>query len=63
MAEKFDNVILSYGFKYNKADRCIYSKFTKNHAIIIYLYVYVDDVIIFSTNIQGIKDTKKYLTS
>ena len=59
--EKFDKVILSNGFKHNGADRCIYSKFTKNYGVIICLYV--DDMLIIGTNMQGIKDTKKYLSS
>ena len=59
--EKFDNVILSHDFKHNGVDRCIYSKFTKEYGVIICLYV--DDLLIIGTNIQGINDTKKYLTS
>ena len=59
--EKFDNVILSHGFKHNNADKCIYSKFTNSFGVIICLYV--DDLLIFGTNMQGVNDTKKYLTS
>ena len=59
--EKFDSVIMSNGFKHNNADKCIYSKFTNNFGVIICLYV--DDLLIFGTNMKGILDTKKYLTS
>ena len=59
--EKFDSVILQNGFAYNGADKCIYSKFTKKYGVIICLYV--DDLLIFSTNMEGIQDTKEYLTS
>ena len=59
--EKFDNAILSHGFKHNNADKCIYSKFTNSFGVIICLYV--DDLLIFGTNMQGVNDTKKYLTS
>ena len=45
---KFDSVILSYGFKHNNADKCIYSKFTNDFGVIICLYV--DDLLIFGTN-------------
>jgi len=59
--EKFDSVILSHGFKHNNADKCIYFKFTNDFGVIICLYV--DDLLIFGTNMQGVDDTKKYLTS
>jgi len=42
-------------------DKCIYSKFTNSFGVIICLYV--DDLLIFGTNMQGVNDTKKYLTS
>jgi hypothetical protein len=58
---KFDIVILSNGFKHNGADKCIYSKFTKEYGVIVCLYV--DDMLIFGTNMKGIYETKKYLTS
>ena len=59
--EKFDSVILEYGFTHNSADKCIYSKFTDSFDVIICLYV--DDMLIISTNMHGINDTKNYLTS
>ena len=59
--EKFDSVILSHGFKHNNADKCIYSKFVDDFGVIICLYV--DDLLIFGTNMHGVNDTKKYLTS
>lgn len=59
--EKFDSVILEYGFTHNSADKCVYSKFVDDFGVIICLYV--DDMLIISTNMNGINDTKKYLTS
>jgi hypothetical protein len=59
--EKFDKVILLNGFHHNGADKCMYSKFTKDSGVIICLYV--DDMLIFNTNIIGIVETKRYLTS
>ena len=59
--EKFDSVILSNGYNHNGADRCLYSKFTKDYGVIVCLYV--DDMLIIGTNLQGINDTKRYLTS
>ena len=59
--EKFDSVILSDGFKHNGVKKCIYSKFTNEYGVIICLYV--DDMLIFGTNLRGVNETKKYLTS
>ena len=59
--EKFDFVILEFGFEHNTADKCIYSKFTENYGVIICLYV--DDMLIIGTNMLGVNDTKKYLSS
>ena len=53
--------ILANGFIPNGADKCIYSKFTKDYGVIIYLYM--DDMLIIGTNMLGILETKKYLTS
>uniref|UniRef100_A0A2N9HAW2 Uncharacterized protein n=1 Tax=Fagus sylvatica TaxID=28930 RepID=A0A2N9HAW2_FAGSY len=51
--EKFDTVILANGFKHNGADKCVYSKFTSEYGVIVCLYV--DDMLIFGTNMLGIK--------
>ncbi|XP_075111769.1 uncharacterized protein LOC142181952 [Nicotiana tabacum] len=59
--ERFDSVILSNGFVHNSADKCIYSKFTKEYGVIICLYV--DDMLIFCTNLRGITEIEKCLTS
>ena len=54
-------MILSHDFIHNNVDKCIYSKFGKSFGMIICLYV--NDLLIFGTNLQGVSDTKKYLTS
>ena len=59
--EKVDFVILSNGFRHNNADKCIYSKFTDEYSVVICLYV--DDLLIFGTNMKAISETKKYLNS
>uniref|UniRef100_A0A2N9I1Q4 Uncharacterized protein n=1 Tax=Fagus sylvatica TaxID=28930 RepID=A0A2N9I1Q4_FAGSY len=59
--EKFDTVILANGFKHNGADKCVYSKFTSEYGVIVCLYV--DDMLIFGTNMLGVCETKKYLAS
>jgi hypothetical protein len=47
-------------FHHNGVNKCMYSKFTKDLSVIIYLYV--DDMLIFSTNMIGIVKTQRYLT-
>ena len=54
-------MILEYGFKHNSVDKCIYSKFTEKFGVIICLYV--DDMPIIGTNMDGVNDTKAYLSS
>ena len=52
---------MSHGFCHNGADRCIYSKFTKDYGVIVCLYI--DDMLVIGTNMHEINETKKYLTS
>ena len=59
--EKFKLTILSNGFVHNSSNKCIYSKFTKEYGVIVCLYV--DDMLIFGTNMKGVFETKKYLSS
>ncbi|KAJ9562187.1 LOW QUALITY PROTEIN: hypothetical protein OSB04_007347 [Centaurea solstitialis] len=59
--EKFDATVTSFGFRHNGADRCIYSKYTKEFTVVICLYV--DDMLIIGTNLAGILETKDYLSS
>ena len=59
--EKFDSAILSNGFVHHNFDKCMYSKFTKEYGVIVCLYV--DDMLIFGTNMKGVCETKKYLSS
>ena len=56
---KFDNVMLSNGFKINECDKCVYIKNTLNHEVIVCLYV--DDMLIISKDIVDINATKKML--
>src|SRR5436853_3422459 len=59
--ERFDTIILNFGFKYNSADRCLYSKITSDYMVIVCLYV--DDMLIVGTNVIGVNETKAYLSS
>ena len=54
--EKFDNLIISNGFKVNESDNCIYYKSENNICPIICLYV--DDLLIFVSNIHAMNNVK-----
>ena len=58
---KFDHVLISNGFSINNADKCIYNKVENNSCIMICLYV--DDMLIFRTNLQVLINTKSFLRS
>ena len=59
--ERFDSAILSNGFVHNSSEKCMYSKFTKEYGVIVCLYV--DDMLIFGTNMKGACEIKNYLSS
>jgi len=49
---KFDGIIVANCLTHNNADKHIYSEFTKGYKVILCLYV--DDLLIFCTNLEGI---------
>jgi len=57
--EKFDMCMLENGFKASECDKCIYYKSFENDHVIISLYV--DDLLIFGTSLNIIKNTKNLL--
>jgi Fe2+ transport system protein FeoA len=59
--EKFDLAIISFGFKHNSVDKCLYCKVCENYVIFICLYV--DDMLIMCNHMDGIKETKRFLSS
>jgi len=55
-------VILAYGFNINESDKCVYTKFDgKGNGVIIFLYV--DDMLIFGTDLYQVQLTKRILSS
>ena len=58
---KLDHVLISNGFSINDADKWIYRKVENNSCIIICLYV--NDMIIFRTNLQVVIDSKSFIRS
>ena len=53
---KFDQTMLANEFKINECDKCVYIKETRNHQVIVCLYV--DDMLIISRDISDINATK-----
>ncbi|KAM2808794.1 hypothetical protein PS2_043635 [Malus domestica] len=58
---KFDQVITSHGFTENKMDDCIYLKFKGSN--FIFLILYVDDILLASSDLQLLVETKKLLST
>ena len=58
--EKFDRTLTSAGFVINEADRCVYYRYGGGVGVILCLYV--DDILIFGTNIDAINEVKSFLS-
>jgi hypothetical protein len=58
---KFDETIRKFGFKKDEEDNCIYAKF-KNGKF-IFLILYVDDILLASSDVDLLQETKKFLSS
>jgi hypothetical protein len=58
---KFDKVITHFGFVENKLDECIYLKTSGSNFILLILYV--DDILLASSNVCWLKETKTFLLS
>jgi len=58
---KFDGPISKFEFKENVEDNCIYVKFTNGK--FIFLILYVDDILLSSSDVNLLQETKKFLSS
>lgn len=58
--EKFDRTLTSAGFIVNEADKCVYYRFGGGEGVILCLYV--DDILIFGTNINVVSELKSFLS-
>ena len=56
---KFDHVLISNGFSIDDVDKGVYNKVENNSCIIICLYI--DDMLIFGTNLQVVINTKSFI--
>jgi hypothetical protein len=55
--DKFDRTLTSVGFVTNKADKCVYYRYGGGEGVILCLYV--DDILIFGTSLELIKEVKR----
>lgn len=58
---KFNETIKSFGFKENIEDNCVYAKFKSGKYI--FLILYVDDILLASSDVSLLQKTKKFLSS
>jgi hypothetical protein len=58
---KFDETIRSFGFKENEEDNCIFAKFRSKK--IIFLILYVDDILLASSDVSLLLKIKRFLSS
>jgi hypothetical protein len=59
--EQFDITSTSVGFVINEADKCIYYRHGGGEGVILCLYV--DDILIFGTNMKVIHEVKSFLST
>jgi hypothetical protein len=55
--EKFDNTLTPAGFAVNEADTCVYYRYGGGESVMLCLYV--DDILIFGSNLNVIEEVKK----
>jgi hypothetical protein len=58
---KFNDTIKRFGFKENVEDNCVYAKFKSGKYI--FLILYVDDILLASSDVSLPLETKKFLSS
>jgi hypothetical protein len=58
--EKFDRTLTSVSFVVNEADKCVYYRHGGGEGVILCLYV--DDILIFGTNMKVIHEVKSFLS-
>ena len=59
--EKFDNTLTAAGFVVNESDTCVYYRYGGGESVMLCLYV--DDILIFGSNLNVIEEVKNLLSS
>jgi len=58
---KFNDTIVSFGFKENTVDQCIYLKVSGSK--VIFLFLYVDDILLTTNDLGLLHETKNFLSN
>src|SRR6185312_15844496 len=58
--EKFYRTLTSAGFVVNESDKCVYYRYGGAEGVMLCLYV--DDILIFGTSLNVIKEVKEFLS-
>jgi hypothetical protein len=58
--EKFERTLTAESFVVNKADKCVYYRHGRDEGLILCLYI--DDILIFRTNLDVINEAKNFLS-
>ena len=58
---KFHQVVLSFGFEVNTVEDCVYHKLSGSR--FIFLILYVDDILLASSDVELLRETKKFLSN
>ena len=58
---KFNDIVVSFGFNENTVDWCIYLKVSESK--VIFLILYIDDILLATNNLGLLHETKKFLSS
>jgi hypothetical protein len=59
--EMFDNTLTTAGFAVNESDTCVYYRYGGGESVMLCLYV--DDILIFGSNLNAIEKVKNLLSS
>ena len=59
--ENFDHAIILHGFRHKNADKCFYCKTCGDYVVVVCLYV--DDMLTLNDYMEGIIETKRFLSS
>jgi len=58
---KFNDTIVSFGFKENTVDQCIYLKVSDSK--FIFLILYVDDILLTTNDLGQLSETERFLSN
>ena len=57
----FDKIVMSFGFIENKFDQCVYMKV--NGSKYIFMVLYINDILLASSDVNLLNDTKRILSA